>query len=299
MRTLSIRTLATISLCFILLSNLGTQETLAQETLAEEPRRLLLLSHAGLYKHASLDEMEAAVIALSEQGGYEVTTLEGYRYEREELDFSMITREYLAQFDGIMMMTNGNLPMTTEQRALLVEFVENGGGFVGAHCASLTFYDYPPFGEMLGGYFQEPVAQERLFVLNVEDNSHPATRMLGPSWPLVDEFYRFGTGVWSQDAPLENIDSLFDNPILLPFSRDRVNVLLSLDTTSDNFDPSGTPLVRGGDYPQAWYQHFGEGRSFYTSIGHREDIWLYDPVFRAHIQGAIRWSLGLEEIGTP
>jgi len=37
-------------------------------------------------------------------------------------------------------------------------FVENGGGFVGTHAAVLTFYDYAPFGEMLGGYFQGAVA---------------------------------------------------------------------------------------------------------------------------------------------
>ena len=38
----------------------------------------------------------------------------------------------------------------------------------------------------------------------------------------------------------------------------------------------------GGDYPQSWVQEFGEGRSFYTSLGHRDDIWSNDPVFRAH-----------------
>ncbi len=263
---------------------------------AQQPKRLLVLSHAALYKHASLDEMEAVVTELGAQGNFEVTTLQGYQYGRDELDFSMITRDYLAQFDGIMMMTNGNLPMTLEQRELLVEFVKNGGGFIGAHCASLTFYDFTPFGEMLGGYFQEAVLQDGLFVLNVEDNTHPATRMLGSSWPLADEFYRFGTGVWSADSPEENIDALFDNKILLPFERDKVHVLLSLDTNSVNFDPTGTSLERGGDYPQAWYQNFGDGRSIYTSIGHREDIWLHDPVFRAHIKGAIRWALDLEQI---
>ena len=50
----------------------------------------------------------------------------------------------------------------------------------------------------------------------------------------------------------------------------------------------------GGDYPQAWYQDFGEGRSFYTSLGHRDDIWSNDPVFQAHVVGGIRWALGLE-----
>ena len=36
----------------------------------------------------------------------------------------------------------------------------------------------------------------------------------------------------------------------------------------------------------------GEGRVFYTALGHRDDIWSNNPVFRAHI--GIRWAPGLE-----
>ena len=38
----------------------------------------------------------------------------------------------------------------------------------------------------------------------------------------------------------------------------------------------------------------GAGRVFYSSLGHRDDIWAHDPVFRAHMVGGIRWALGLE-----
>ena len=68
--------------------------------------------------------------------------------------------------------------------------MRDGGGFVGVHCAALTLYDYPEFGEMLGGYFRRTVGQNRVIVLEVEDPDHPATRMLGDSWPIVDEFYQ-------------------------------------------------------------------------------------------------------------
>ena len=50
-----------------------------------------------------------------------------------------------------------------------------------------------------------------------------------------------------------------------------------------------------GDYPQAWYREYGEGRSFYTSLGHREETWSQNDVFRAHLTGGIRWALGLED----
>jgi type 1 glutamine amidotransferase len=264
------------------------------ESRAQPAKRLLFLTHAGLYKHTSLGPAEKAVTELGKAGGFEVTALEGYTLDSKEHDFSFLTPEYLAQFDGVMMMTNGNLPFTEAQKKSLLDFVRSGKGFIGAHCASLTFYDYPEFGEMLGGYFNRNLPQGTIAVLKVEDTKHPATKMLGTSWPLVDEFYVFGSAPWDSARPNDNIDVLFKNRIPMGFSRDRVRVLLSLDTNA--MDLSRQPhLVKGGDYPQAWTREYGKGRSFYTSLGHRDDIWSNDPVFRAHILGGIRWALGLEQ----
>jgi type 1 glutamine amidotransferase len=261
---------------------------------AQGTKKLLVLTHAGLYKHTSLGPAEKAVIELGKTGGFEVTALEGYKLDAKAHDFSFLTPEYLAQFDGVMMMTNGNLRFTETQKKSLLDFVSSGKAFIGAHCASLTFYDYAPFGEMLGGYFRRNLPQGTIAVLKVEDRTHPATKMLGSSWPLVDEFYLFGTAPWDAAKPDDNIDTLFKNRIPMGFSRSRVHVLLSLDT--EQMDLTKQPhLTRGGDYPQAWTREYGKGRSFYTSLGHRDDIWSNDPVFRAHILGGIRWALGLEQ----
>jgi type 1 glutamine amidotransferase len=260
----------------------------------QQPKQLLFLTHAGLYKHTSLGPAERAVTSWGARAGFEVTTLEGYLQDAESLDLSIISAEYLAQFDGVMMMTNGNLPLTDSQKSALIDFVNDGGGFVGVHCAALTLYDTPEFGEMLGGYFRQAIQQNHVFVLNVEDTEHPATRMLGDSWPIVDELYLYGTAAWTADRPEENVDVLFGNQIPIGLSRDRVHVLLSIDTGKTDLE--GLDGVEpGGDYPQSWYQDFGEGRSFYTSLGHRDDIWSNDPVFRAHVTGGIRWALGLED----
>lgn len=257
------------------------------------PKKLLFLTHAGLYKHTSLGPAERAVTEWGKQGGFDVTTHEGYKQEAEKLDLEFLTAGYLAQFDGLMLMTNGNLPLDDAQKGAIVEFVRNGKAFIGVHCAALTLYNYPPFGEMLGGYFRRSLRQNRVVVLKVEDQTHPSTRMLGASWPLVDEFYVFGTAAWDAARPKENVDALFGHQIPMGFSRDRVRVLLSIDT--DRTDLRDQPeLVKGGDYPQAWYRTFEKGRSFYTSLGHRDDIWSSDPVFRAHLVGGIRWALGLE-----
>jgi len=199
-----------------------------------------------------------------------------------------------------MLMTNGNLPLTTAQRKAIVDFVRGGKALVGVHCAALTLYDYPEFGEVLGGYYLRSIiptgqiAQGRIGVLAVEDQHNPATKMLGPSWPLNEEFYEFGRTVWDPSKPTENVSAVGRLPIPMAFSRDRVHVLLSLDTA--HTDLSGlSGVVKGGDYPQAWTRTFGRGRTFYTALGHRDDVWTSDPVFRAHVVGGIRWALHLED----
>ena len=266
---------------------------LSEQAASQQPKQLLFLTHAGYYKHTSLGPAEEAVTSWGPRAGFEVTTVQGYLQDAESLDLSFISAEYLAQFDGIMMMTNGNLPLTDSQKSALVDFVRDGGGFIGVHCAALTLYTYPEFGEMLGAYFRRAIQQNHVFVLKVEDTDHPATRMLGDSWPIVDELYQYGTAAWTPDRTEENVDVLFDNRIPMGFSRERVHVLLSIDTGRTDMEGL-VDMEPGGDYPQAWYQAFGEGRSFYTSLGHRDDIWSNDPVFQAHVVGGIRWALGLE-----
>jgi type 1 glutamine amidotransferase len=264
-----------------------------------QPRKkLLFLTHAALYKHSSLAPAEAAVTEWGKSAGFDVTTLEGYKQDSKAIDLAVLTPEYLNGFDGLMLMTNGNLPLTPAQRQALVEFVRGGKALIGVHCATLTLYDYPQFGEVLGGYYlrslfpTQLVAQGKIGVLKVEDQKHPATRMLGASWPLNEEFYEFGHAVFDPAKPTENISAVGRLPILMPFSRKRVHVLLSLDTSKT--DLSDLTNVPKGDYPQAWTVNFGKGRAFYTTLGHRDDIWTHDAVFRAHVVGGIRWALGLE-----
>lgn len=261
--------------------------------------KLLFLTHAALYKHTSLAPAEKAVTELGTAGGFDVTTRQGYTQDPRALDLSFLTPTYLSGFDGLMLMTNGNLPLTAEQKQAIVEYVRGGHALVGVHCATLTLYDYPAFGEMLGGYYRRSivpvnaVAAGRTAVLKVEDTTSPATRMLGASWTLNEEFYQLGTEIWDPARPTENVSQVGRLHIPLAFTRDRVHVLLSLDTDRTDLSDLGPEIRKGGDYPQAWTRSFGTGRVFYTALGHRDDIWSTDEKFRAHVSGGIRWALGL------
>ena len=289
---MTITTRLAVMLCALAAASAGAQ--------APVPKKLLFLTHAGLYKHTSLGPAEKAVAELGGRHGFEVTTLEGYKQDSASLDLSIITSEYLARFDGLMLMTNGNLPLTPVQKRAIVDYVRDGHGLIGAHCATLTLYDYPEFGRLLGGYYRRSIVptaridERHVGVLKVEDPMHPATKMLGGSWPVVEEFYQFGTEVWDASRPTENVSQVGRLPIPLAFSRDRVHVLLSLDTEKMDISDLGPEIRKGGDYPQAWTRTDGRGRVFYTALGHRDDIWSNDPVFRAHVAGGIRWALSLE-----
>jgi len=276
------------------------------------PKKVLFFTYPGVgapgsHGHPSLVPAEQQAVEFGKSGGFDVTTLKGYEPGVGKQDLSFFTAAYLNGFDGLMMMANGDIGMTPVQKKAIVDFVRSGKAFIGVHCATVMMYDFPEYGEMLGAYYfnsmatpllgnDVPVNQRRVGVLKVEDTKHPATRMLGQTWPVAEEFYTFATAPWNEKNPEANLSSPGNFKAPMGFSRDRVHVLLSLDTDRTNiegFAPRAN-VKKGGDYPQSWWRNWGKGRVFYTSLGHLPETWTNDSAFRAHLTGGIRWALGLE-----
>ena len=109
---------------------------------------------------------------------------------------------------------------------------------------------------------RDVVADEAGFYSLTLDPAHPACRDLPSSFGCFDEIYEF-----------EN------------WQRNSVHALLSMH----HHPQSGQP----GDFPVARTRRHGNGRMFYTSLGHREDGYAA-PIFRNHLAGGILWALGLE-----
>lgn len=253
-----------------------------------EPQRILFLTHSAGFKHPCLPTAEAVVARLSEsEADLEFISWEGHKQDKDAIDLSAFTPELLETLDGVMFFTTGELPLDEAQKQALLDFVSGGGAFIGVHSATDTFYEWAEYGELVGAYFRTHSWNHLPLTLKVEDGMHPATAMLGEEWTLADEFYRFGM---TEDEAI--------GPVV--FSRDRVNVLLSIDTQkSDISKQRGVipgrfdVMEKGRDYPLAWYRDYGEGRSFYTALGHREDVWESE-MFQAHLLGGVRWALGPE-----
>jgi type 1 glutamine amidotransferase len=45
------------------------------------------------------------------------------------------------------------------------------------------------------------------------------------------------------------------------------------------------------NYPMTWARNHGKGRVFYTSMGHREDVWE-NPMYQGLLLGALGWATG-------
>lgn len=238
-------------------------------TPAAEIPRVLFLTHSAGYVHDVVRRPSPDQLALAER-----ELIEAARDRLEVIprqDCAELTPERLAGYDAVVFYTTGELPIPDEHKRGLVDWVAAGGAFVGVHCATDTFYEYPPYQEMLGGVFDGHPWHEEV-TLRVEDRAHPACAALGESLELVDEIYQFRE-----------------------FRRYPNYPLLSL--TGEHADLSKGKRA-DGDYVNAWFKDWGEGRVFYTALGHRAEVWE-DERFREHLVAGIVWAIDGETSPQP
>ena len=207
---------------------------------AAETAKVLYLTQSAAFAHPVLPHSETVFTRIAkETGQLEVTV---------SRDASTLTANTLAGYDAVVFFTTGELPMDEAQKAALLAWVRGGGAFVGVHSATDTFYEWPGYLALIGGYFDgHPWHQE--VTVRVENPEHPATRHLGESFRIHDEIYQHRE-----------------------WSRANVDVLLSLDTGS--VDMNARNIRRDdGDFALAWTREEGDGRVFYTALGHRPEVW--------------------------
>jgi hypothetical protein len=220
-------------------------------------KNLLVVTVTKGFRHSSIPTAEAVLGSLAEHSKEFAVD---YARTDEEMAEKM-NPESLKRYDGVIFAnTTGDLPIPN--REYFMEWLQSGKAFVGMHSASDTFHGFPKFVGMIGGEFQTHGPQVEV-IARVEDRHHPACQHYGEEFKVFDEIY-----------------------ILKNFHRDRVHGLLSQDRHPNTWAP--------GDYPIAWCSEYGKGRVFYTSLGHREDIWTSDH-YQQHILGGIRWTLGVAE----
>jgi len=207
---------------------------------------------------------------LGQRYGFEVVCTKDGRVFDGDLD----------QYDAIAFYTSGVLtepnkaktpPMTPEGKNKLLQAIADGKGFVGFHAATDSFHSkgprdqnqtqVDPYIVMIGGEFIVHGAQQEATI-----------RTVSPEFPGVRDFGR--------------IQKLREEWYTLKNFADDLHVIL----VEDNEGMKGDCYQRP-PFPCTWARRHGKGRVFYTSFGHRDDIWTSARV-QGIIAGGLAWAMG-------
>jgi type 1 glutamine amidotransferase len=238
-------------------------------------KHVLVIGQTKGFEHDSVSTAMATVFNLGKESGLWDTMI---RTDTELLTKKDLGRnaKNLNYFDLIVFAsTTSELDMDASQKADMLSFIKDDGkGFVGIHAALDTNYNWPEYGEMIGGWFDQHPWMTFQAPIVSEDSDFPATRHFPKAFTKFDEIYQPKT-----------------------WSRDKVNVLLSLDASKLNYENNPRVHRMDHDFPVAWSKMYGKGRVFYSTLGHTEESWD-DPDIRKMYFEAIRWALGMTEGST-
>lgn len=244
-------------------------------------RHVLYFTKSAGFEHSvvrrkgdELSHSEKIMKQLGERYGVEVTCSKDGRIFDGDID----------RFDVFVFYTSGDLvkpggrdggaPMSPRGKERLLAAVKAGKGFVGVHAANDSFHspgsrfenqrreDVDPYLAMLGGEFIRHGPQQKAR-MRIASPSFPGCRELGDGFTMHEEWYAAKN-----------------------FAPD-LHVVLVNETEG----------MRGKDYqrppfPATWARRHGSGRVFYTSMGHREDVWTNEKEFQAILVGGIGWAMG-------
>jgi len=222
-------------------------------------------------KDGELSHSEKALVEMGRKAGFEVECTKNGRVFDGNLE----------AYDLIAFYTTGNLtqaakdgspPMTAQGKKKLLETIAAGTGFVGFHSATDTFHSQGPQNEnqaevdpyiaMLGGEFLAHGPQQEASLILTSRFPGAGNLGMADGISFTDEWYTF-----------KNF-------------RPDLHVILVQETQMMQGD-----CYRRPDFPATWARRHGQGRVFYTSLGHREDVWV-NPFFQAIALGGIAWAMG-------
>jgi type 1 glutamine amidotransferase len=230
-----------------------------------QPRRVLLFYRTEGFVHSSIPVGLLALQRLGEKTGAFTSVASD--------DMALFAPAKLAEFDAVLFLNSTGLKFTDPvHRQALLEFVRNGKGVAGLHAASDNFPTWPEGQALIGGVFcGHPWTSGEVCAVKLDEPKHVLNLPFG------------GNGFWVREEIYQ---------ITGPYSRERQRVLLSLDMSKpQNVRPPEKIKRTDNDFPISWVKTEGKGRVFYTSLGHREDIYFVPAILR-HMLDGLRFALG-------
>ncbi|MCY2950622.1 MAG: ThuA domain-containing protein [Planctomycetota bacterium] len=247
----------------------------------EKKRKLLVYSVSWGYWHDSIPYGKKVVQILGgKTGAFETIVSDDPR---------MFEAEMLKQFDAVLFNNTNNeiflpediakLDAAERAKALdqdarlkksLVVFLQQGGGLAVIHAGVASFREWPEFGNIIGARFtNHPWVSGSTVTLKVDEPGHAlAGAFKEGTFTIRDEIYQVGD----------------------PYSREKLRVLLSIDTVKTNMKVQGIER-KDGDFAMGWIKSYGKGRVFYNALGHDHDI-FWNPVVLQHWLDGLQFVLG-------
>lgn len=243
----------------------------------KKKQKVLYFSRSAGYEHSVVKVVngrpsfsDRILAELGERHGFEVVCTKDGRVFDDDLD----------QYDAIVFYTSGVLtepnkaktpPMSPEGKERLLRVIAEGKGFVGLHASTDSFHskgesnqnqtEVDPYIAMLGGEFIVHGAQQEA-TIRAASRRFPGVKKFGRVQKLHEEWYT-----------LKN------------FAKDLHVILIE-----DNEGMTGDCYQRP-PFPMTWARMHDKGRVFYTSLGHRDDIWT-NPDVQGIIAGGLAWAMG-------
>lgn len=221
-------------------------------------------SHGPAGVHGVLAQAQIALSQLAEIAGLTPVVID---------DVRDVSADQFARASVLALFTIGETPYSAEQRAAITSaWIEGSLGVLGVHSATDASYGWADYGDLLGARFDgHPWTQD--FDIDVMDHEHDATAHLGATWPWHDEIYLF--------------DQLAED----------AHVLLQLSQGQVDLDVPGGRVPDCG-FPLSWSIERGQGRTFYSALGHFPGAWE-TPDFLRHLGGGLAWLRSDTGHGSP
>ncbi len=162
-----------------------------------------------------------------------------------------------------MFYTTGDLPISPENLDYFINdwLKQKGHGFMGFHSATDTYHENETYWQMIGGTFvSHPWTSGKLVTVDVYDTEHPASRPFGREFTIKDEIYRYRH--WQPDKV----------HLLMGLNMEKCMPILDKGGKNAYFKPRNDPTSPWA-MPLAWVKDWGQGKVFYTNLGHNETTW--------------------------
>lgn len=232
---------------------------------------ILVFSKTNGYRHKeAIPAANAAILSIANRNGWSVCFTE---------NGAVFNQENLSRFKATVWNNTSGDVLNDEQKAAFRSYIESGGGFVGLHGAGGDFrYTWRWYVEsLIGAQFigHTMFPQFPMATIRVERRDDTATRELPEVWSRLEEWYSF------EKSPRANGTA----------------VLATLDETTYRARMAWKDIRMGTDHPIIWRHRVGNGRAFYSAIGHHASAYE-EQIYLSILRGAIAWAAGIDG-GTP